>query len=161
MECADELYLRFHNRLDGDSPLNYHEVATVGFFASSAAMAGYLPMNEYDVFKKGKDAKRTKQRGRADLWFETGKRCYSFEFKRTRRPVTPAYLADRLDIAFNDVGCIHPDEYHYAAGCLITVASDPKRIAVCEEFARTGELDFAFRIGPLGEPAFLFFRLRA
>ncbi|MYM00265.1 hypothetical protein GR702_21200 [Novosphingobium sp. FGD1] len=160
MLSADELYMRFYDRLEGDSPFLYHEVASVGFLASSAAMAGYLPMNEYDVFKKGKLDKRYKERGRADLWFDAGDRCYSFEFKRTRRPVTMGYLEDRLNSALEDINCIYSEEYHYAAACLVTVATEPKRIAVCQDFGRSRLVDFAYQIGPVEEPAFLFFRLK-
>jgi hypothetical protein len=161
LKSADQLYKRFVERLDGDSPFDYHEVASVGFLANAAAMAGYLPMSEYDVFKRGKSDKRVKEPGRADLWFDAGNQCYSFEFKRTRRPVTPAYLEARLDYAYEDIECVHKDEYHYAAACLVTVARDKKRIGVCEDFAQSPEVDFAYQIGPTAEPAFLFFRLKA
>jgi hypothetical protein len=125
---ADQLYERFTDRLEGDSPFDYHEVASVGFLSNAAAMAGYLPMNEYDVFKRGRSDKRTKVPGRADLWFDTGPRCYSFEFKRTRRPATIGYLRQRLEQAFSDVNCVARDESHYAAACLLTGArSSPYR----------------------------------
>lgn len=157
---ADQLYKRFADRLEGDSPFNYHEVASVGFLSNAAAMAGYLPMNEYDVFKRGKSDKRTKVRGRADLWFDTGARCYSFEVKRTRRPVTVRYLGQRLEQAFSDVECVDRDEYHYAAACLLTVAHEQARIETCRRFASERVIDAAYAIGPRNEPAFLFFQLR-
>lgn len=157
---ADQLYERFTDRLEGDSPFDYHEVASVGFLSNAAAMAGYLPMNEYDVFKRGRSDKRTKVPGRADLWFDTGPRCYSFEFKRTRRPATIGYLGQRLEQAFSDVNCVARDESHYAAACLLTVARDPARIETCRHFAASEMIDVAYTIGPRSEPAFLFFRLR-
>ena len=160
LRSADKLYRKFVDRLDGDSPFDYHEVASVGFLANAAAMAGYLPMNEYDVFKQGKSDRRTKKPGRADLWFDVGERCYSMEFKRTRRPQTVAYLSQRLDYAYEDIECVHKDEYHYAAACLVTVAREKKRISVCKQFAESANVDFAYRIGPKTEPAFLFFRLK-
>ena len=161
LRSADELYGRFADRLEGDSPFDYHEVASVGFLSNAAAMAGYLPINEYDVFKRGKSDKRTKVRGRADLWFDTGPRCYSFEFKRTRRPVTTGYLGQRLEQAFSDVKCVDRDEYHHAAACLVTVAREPVRIDTCRRFAAGAGIDAAYIIGPRNEPAFLFFRLRS
>lgn len=161
LKQADKLYMRFFERLDSDSPFDYHEVASVGFLACASAMAGFLPMNEYDVFKRWKYDKRIKQRGRADLWFDAGKQCYSFEFKRTRRPVTSAYLSERLDYAYGDIECVQKDEYHYAAACLLTVAKDEKRISVCREFAQNSEVDYAYQIGPASEPGFLFFRIKS
>ena len=160
LKSADKLYRRFISRLDGDAPFDYHEVASVGFLASAAAMAGFLPINEYDVFKLGKSDKRTKVPGRADLWFDVGSRCYSIEFKRTRRPVTTAYLKQRLDHAFEDIECVHKDEYQFAAACLVTVAREPKRANICRDFANSEHVNFAYRIGPKREPAFLFFRLK-
>ncbi|WP_156323702.1 hypothetical protein [Citromicrobium sp. WPS32] len=160
MKAASQLYRRFGRRLDGDSPFEYHEVAAVGFLANAAALAGFIPMNEYDVFKRGRDDKRTKVRGRADLWFDAGGRCYSFECKRTRRPVTPHYLGQRLGYAMGDVDCVRDDEYHHAAGCLLTVARDSKRIAACDQFAASDDVDIAYRIGPKAKPAYLFFRLK-
>lgn len=160
LKSADKLYRRFVDRLDGDSPFDYHEVASVGFLASAAAMAGFLPMNEYDVVKLEKSDKRVKIPGRADLWFDVGQRCYSIEFKRTRRPVTTAYLEQRLDYAYEDIERVQKDEYHFAAACLVTVAREQKRIEVCRDFAGSGEVDFAYRIGLKKEPAFLFFKLK-
>ena len=157
LRSADELYGRFIARLDGDSPFDYHEVASVGFLANAAAMAGYLPMNEYDVFKRGKADKRTKVRGRADLWFDAGRRCYSVEFKRTRQPVTTANLQQRLGYAYRDVECVQSD----AAACLVTVAREPKRIELCQRFAKCDDVHLAYAIGPFDQPAFLFFKLKA
>ncbi len=117
-------------------------------------------MNEYDVFKRGKSDKRTKVPGRADLWFDTGPRCYSFEVKRTRRPVTVRYLGQRLKQAYSDVERVDRDEYHYAAACLLTVAREPARIETCRRFASEEVIDAAYAIGPRNEPAFLFFQLR-
>ncbi len=160
LKNANKLYKRFFERLDGDSPFDYHEVASVGFLANAAAMAGFLPMNEYDVFKRGKSDKRTKVPGRADLWFDVGDRCYSLEFKRTLRTQTIGYLEERLTSAYEDIQCVHEDEYHYAAACLVTVARDKKRIAICEKFGASDNVDFAYKIGPSDEPAYLFFRLK-
>ena len=158
---ADELYKRFSDRLDGDSPFDYHEVASVGFLASAAAMAGFLPVNEYDIFKRGMSDKRTKVSGRADMWFDTGPRCYSIEYKRTVRPVTITYLKDRLQAAYLDIDCVPRDESHYAAACLVTVARQTKRIKTCEAFAQHDSVNFSYQIGPTQTPGFLFFRLRA
>lgn len=157
---ADKLYDRFTDRLEGDSPFDYNEVASVGFLSNAAAMAGYLPMNEYDIFKRGRSDKRTKVLGRADLWFDSGPRCYSFEFKRTRRPVTVGYLGQRLEQAYSDVKCVDRDESHHAAACLLTVAREPDRIDTCRRFADSEVIDAAYRIGPRDQPAFLFFQLR-
>lgn len=160
LKSADELYGGFVHRLDGESPFDYHEVASVGFLAGAAAMAGYLPMNEYDVIERGKSDKRTKVSGRANLRFDVGKRCYSFEFKRTRRPITKAYLEQRLEYAHKDIDCVSEDEYHYAAACLVTVAREPRRLKACQNFANDDYVDFAYKIGPAAEPAFLFFKLK-
>ena len=159
LKCADQRYSRFYDRLD-DSPFDYHEVAGVGFLASAAALAGYLPLNEYDVIKRGKSDKRTKVRGRADLWFDAGKRCYSFEFKRTKRPETVHYLNQRLGTAFDDVKCVGNDEHDYSAACLVTVPRENKRIAICETFAEEEYVDFAYRIGPAELQAYLFFQFK-
>ena len=159
VRSADKLYARFTDRV-GDSPFDYHEVASVGFLASSAAMAGFLPMNEYDVIKRGQLDKRKKVKGRANLWMDAGNYCYSLEVKRTRRPVTALYLLQRLDQAFLDVECVQKDECHVAAACLVTVARDQKREVACRAFAEHDEVDFSYRIGPKGEPAFLYFRLK-
>ena len=78
MVTADKLYNRFLKRI-GESPFYYHEVASVGFLATAAGIAGFLPMNEYEIIKRGSADRRTKGDGRADLWFDGGPRCYSFE----------------------------------------------------------------------------------
>lgn len=159
LRSADKLYARFYDRLD-DSPFDYHEVASVGFLGAAAALAGFLPLNEYDVSKRGKNDKRKKVPGRADLWFDCEDRCYSFEFKRTKRPVTTGYLTDRLDSAFDDVRCIDKGEHDHAAACLVTVPREQSRIATCEAFANEDFVDFAYRIGPKGHEAYLFFRFK-
>lgn len=160
LKKADKLYSRFNDRLGGDSPFDYHEVAAVGFLANAAAMAKFLPMNEYELFKLGKTDKRTKVAGRADLWFDAGSRCYSIEFKKAREPQTLANLKQRLKYAYKDISCIRNDEYHHAAACLVTVARESKRIEICESFASDEIVDFAYRIGPKNEPAYLYLMLK-
>src|SRR4051794_31988385 len=80
MDAADELYLRFV-KLVGESPFTYHEVASVGFLAAAAAMAGFVPLAEYEIVKRAREDKRARVDGRADFWFSSMARSYSFEFK--------------------------------------------------------------------------------
>jgi hypothetical protein len=159
LRCADELYSRFLVRT-GDSPFVYHEVASVGFLASAAAMAGFVPLAEYEVVKRGRDDKRARVDGRADFWFSSGARAYSFEFKRAFLAATPGNLKEVLNGAEEDVACIQRDEYHYAAGGLIARVRDVARLKTYEEFGESAEVDLAYHIGPTGKDgAYLFFKL--
>jgi hypothetical protein len=63
---ADKLYDRFLGDV-GDPPFFYHEVASVGLLASAAVMAGFVPPAEYAAIKRGRNDKRTRVDGRADL----------------------------------------------------------------------------------------------
>lgn len=108
---ADDLYCRFLDRT-GDSPFLYHEVASVGFLASAAAMAGFIPLAEYEIIKRGHDDKRARVDGRADFWFASDDRAYSFEFKRALVAATPSNLSDGLGSAYRDIARIQRDEYH-------------------------------------------------
>ena len=123
-------------------------------------MAGFIPLAEYEVIKRGKSDKRTKIDGRADFWFSSDARAYSFEFKRARKAATTKNLSASLSIAFNDVARIQREEYHYAAGGLVAIERNEKRQKHYHAFAECDEVDLAYRIGPEGEDgAFLFFKL--
>jgi hypothetical protein len=159
LEQADTLYLRFLDRV-GDSPFLYHEVASVGFLASAAAMAGFTPLAEYEIVKRARYDKRAHVDGRADLWFSSGPRAYSFEFKRAYVAATRRNLADVMRSASNDIACIQRDEYHYAAGAQIARVRDAHRNPTYVEFAKSDLVDLAYHLGPDGEGgAFLFFKL--
>ncbi|MBB5746583.1 hypothetical protein [Brevundimonas variabilis] len=156
---ADELYLRFVERV-GESPFSYHEVACTGFLASAAAMAGFIPLAEYEIIKRAKADRRTKADGRADLWFASPERAYSFEVKRAWLAATPGNLKERLAAAADDIACIPRDEYHHAAGLLIAKVRDVHRQYTYEMVAQDGDVDLAYRIGPEGEEgAYLYFKL--
>lgn len=156
---ADILYDRFLETV-GDSPFVYHEVASVGFLASSAAMAGFVPLAEYEVIKRGRNDKRTRVDGRADLWFSSGPRFYSFECKRAHFSATRKNLADMMSLAVKDIACIQREEYHYAAACLLARVRDAERTEIYEDFAQSDDVDFAYHIGPEGaEGAYIFFSL--
>jgi hypothetical protein len=156
---GDTLYDRFIATV-GESPFLYHEVASVGFLASAAAMAGFVPLAEYEVIKRGREDKRARVDGRADLWFSSGPRAYSFECKRAFVAATPRNLADVLYQATEDVACIQREEYHYAAGALIARVRDTHRLNIYHDFAESEHVDLAFHIGPDGENgAFLYFKL--
>jgi hypothetical protein len=160
LNAADVLYGRFLERV-GDSPFYYHEVASVGFLATAAGIAGFLPMNEYEIIKRGTNDRRTKGDGRADLWFDGGARCYSFEAKRAWLAATPSNLQASLTSAYNDIARIDREEYHDAAGLLLTRVRDEERIDTYEAFAQSDNVDLAYHIGPDGvDGAYLFFRLR-
>lgn len=159
MTAADDLYLRFLDRI-GDSPFYYHEVASVGFLASAAAIAGFIPLNEYEIIKKGSEDKRTRGDGRADLWFDSGQRCYSFEAKRAYVAATMKNLNEVLNIAHKDIECIDRSEFHDAAGILIARVRDEHRKDIYEKFAESETVDLAYHIGPEGtDGAYLFFKL--
>lgn len=159
MIAADDLYLRFYDRI-GESPFYYHEVASVGFLASAAAIAGFIPLNEYEIIKKGSEDRRTRGDGRADLWFDSGRRCYSFEAKRAYLAATIKNLADVLNSAHGDVARIDRSEYHDAAGLLIARVRDHHREETYERFAESDAVDLAYRIGPQGaDGAYLYFKL--
>ena len=158
---ADKLYSRFLTRTE-ESPFCYHEIASVGFLASAAAIAGYLPFAEYDIVKRSKYDRAANVNGRADLWFDADPRCYSFEFKRAWLAASIENLTDVMQEACEDIDCIHCDEYNYAAGGLIARVRDVSRMSVYRNFAETDKVDLAYRIGPNGENgAFLFFKLVA
>lgn len=159
LEQADALYDRFLGRV-GESPFAYHEVASSGFLASAAALAGFIPLAEYEIIKRGKVDRRTRADGRADLWFASPGRAYSFELKRALLSATLGNLAAGLHAAVDDVSCIPREEYHYAAGLLVTRVRDVEREPVYRAFAASDRVDAAYRIGPDGENgAYLFFRL--
>jgi len=156
---ADKLYDRFLTRV-GESPFYFHEVASSGFLASAAAMAGFVPLAEYEIVKRAKADRRVKADGRADLWFSTPERAYSFELKRAWLAATQGNLAAALEAAADDIARIPREEYHHAAGVLITRVRDTHREPTYRAFAEADGVDLAYRIGPVGENgAYLFFRL--
>ncbi len=160
IKSADKIYTKFVERLDGESPFEYHEVSCVGLLSCAAAMAGYLPMLEYNIIKIGRYDRRRRSSGRADLWFETKRRCYSFEVKKTSRNLTFSYLQKRLDEANDDIKMIQKDECHIAAACLIATAADTKSVDLCHVFANSEHVDMAYSISPSDALAFLFFKVR-
>lgn len=156
---ADKLYCRFLDRV-GESPFYYHEVASVGFLASAAAMAEFIPLAEYEIVKRGREDKRTRVDGRADFWFGSGGRAYSFEFKRAHVAATANNLSEDLSNAIRDIARIQREEFHYAAGGLIARVRDEFRLTTYRIFAESDNVDLAYRIGPEGvNGAFLFFKL--
>lgn len=157
--AADDLYTPFLRRV-GQSPFYFHEVACAGFLASAAAVAGFIPLTEYAVVKREKGDLRRKYDGRADLWFASPKRAFSFELKRASAAATAGNLRTRLADAAHEIRCIPTDEYNHAAGLLLTWVRDPHREPVYQSFAEQPEVDFACRMGPPGENgAYLYFRL--
>ena len=159
LRAADKLYYRFLDRI-GDSPFYFHEVASVGFLASAAALAGFLPITEYEIIKRGGGDRRTKGDGRADLWFDGGRRCYSFEAKRAWLAATQINLEREMKSAHRDIKRIDREEFHDAAGLLLTRVRDPERQDIYEAFAGSDAVDLAYHIGPEGEDgAYLFFKL--
>jgi hypothetical protein len=156
---ADKLYERFLDQV-GVSPFYFNEVASSGFLASAAAVAGFVPLSEYEIDKRSKVDRRVKVHGRADLWFSSRKRAYSFELKRAWLSATVVNLTTVLQEAVKDIKCIPKGEYHYAAAGLITRVRDAGRKSTYEAFAESGDVDLAYRIGPDGEDgAYLFFKL--
>ena len=156
---ADDLYGRFLSRV-GESPFYFHEVASSGFLASAAAMAGFVSLSEYEIIKRGRADRRVKVDGRADLWFSTRERAYSFELKRAWLAATAANLSAALNEAVADIARIPRDEYHEAAGLLITRVRDVHRTPTYEGFATSDNVDLAYRMGPSGShAAYLFFKL--
>jgi len=155
----DSLYRKFI-RVVGESPFSYNELAATGFLASAAANAGFLPLTEYAVVKRSKLDRRAKVDGRADLWFSTADRWYSFEVKLAWHIATRANLAASLKAASEDVACLPTDEYHFAAGVLIAWVKHAEREQIYRSFADDSNVHFAYRIGPGREDgAFLFFTL--
>jgi hypothetical protein len=159
MEAADDLYLRFLKRV-GVSPFWFHEVASAGFLASSAALAGFIPVAEYEITKAAADEAGVEGNGRADLWFASSTKAYSFELKRAWLAATEANLRAQMQAAYDDVARIPREEFHYASGLLVTRVRDPEREPIYEAFGQSEDVDLAWRIGPAGEDgAWLFFRL--
>lgn len=157
MQAADILYNRTLYRA-GYSPFCHHEVSAMGLLAGAAAMVGFAPFLEYELEKA--DTEHGKWSGRADLWFSSDKRCYSFEAKRAYVAATSANLEKVLAEAKQDAQNISVDEYNYAAGLLISYVSEEKRIKTYEAFAADDTVDLAYKIGPDGlDAAFLFFTL--
>src|SRR3546814_20238307 len=77
LEQADKLYDRFLGDV-GDSPFLFHEVASVGFLAPAAAMAGFVPLADYAVIKRGRNDQRTRGDSRAVPWSSSGSASSSF-----------------------------------------------------------------------------------
>lgn len=160
LKSADKLYLRMYQRLEGESPFDYNEMSCVGLLCSAAGIAGHLPMLEYNIVKAASHDRRFRVGGRADLWFEGNRDCYSFEMKRIDRGFSYASLSRRLQKANADIRLIQANECHVASGCLLAVASDKGSMKICNDFAASDEVDLAYKIGPKDEPAFLFFKVR-
>lgn len=159
LECAASLYDPFLRRV-GQSPFFFHEVACASFLASAAALAGFIPLTEYAVIKRLKGDRRVKYDGRADFWFASPTRAYSFELKRAWAAATAANLGSRLADAAHEVRCIPTDEHNHAAGLLVTWVRDVHREPVYRSFAEQDAVDFACRLGPPGaDGAYMFFRL--
>ena len=85
---AGRLVDRYIGYVDEDDPFAYNETASVALLASAASLAGYSALAEYvtkklDVDKAdpAKVAKRNRN-GRGDLWLQTDKRNWAFEFKQ-------------------------------------------------------------------------------
>ena len=91
-------------------------------------MAGFIPLAEYEIVKRGHADKRARVDRRADFWFASEDRAYSFEFKGARVTAASANMSDALGSAYRDIARIQRDEYHYAAGGLIARVRDEHRM---------------------------------
>lgn len=159
LAAANDLYDPFLERV-GQSPFYFHEIACAGFLASAAAVAGFIPLTEYAVVKRLKGDLRYRYDGRADLWFASPKRAYSFEMKRAWAAATPGNLRSRLADAAHEIRCIPTDEYNHAAGLLATWVRDTHREQVYRAFAEHPDVNWACRMGPPGmNGAYLYFSL--
>jgi len=160
LKMADIFHDRYLDRIRY-SPFSCHEVSCVGFLASAAAMAGFVPASEYQIEKTDKNDPKKLVNGRADLWFAAGERCYSIEAKTAYWDATPNNLSKMLCKASNDAYCIQEDEYNYAAGCLIAHVDSEERKETYEDFADSSDVDLSFHIGPEGvDGAYLYFSLK-
>jgi len=157
---ADLLYGRYLERIE-ESPFDFNEVSAVGFLSAAAARKDFLTLNEYEIVKRDRSDRRRKVPGRADLWFASDQRSYSFEFKRAWHAATIKNLESTLSRARADIAVIDKDESHYAAGVVLAYVRDERRIERYEKFATHQNVDFAYRIGPKGVTGgYLFFSVK-
>jgi len=161
MREADRWYCRYVEEV-GESPFDFHEVAAVGFLSAAAARAGFLTLNEYQLYKRSQNDFRKWVPGRADLWMLKDGTSYSFEFKRAWYRATLGNLRRTMETVRGDIKAVPPDECHYAAGGVIAFVKDAERASKYEEFSNSSDVDVAYRIGPQnGGGAFLFFSIKS
>ena len=157
--AADQLYMRMLNE-ENIYPIAQHEVSISGFLASSAALAGFLPLMEYETLKKDKNSVDGYRNGRADLWFSSGHRTYSFEIKRAFYQSNINKLKSVMNLVIKDTGFIDDNEAGYFCACVMAYVSDEKYINVFEEFSRDENVTSAYRIGPSGAGcAYIYFNI--
>ena len=135
-------------------PFHDNEISAVSVLLAGAARAGFSPVAEYRLKKRGRLDKRSKPDGRADLWFLAERKSYSFEFKRAWDASTLKNLGRAMRAAQSDVACIPKDEYDHAYAGLIAPV-DETDAAIYEALALT--VDFAFWIGIKGRSETFFF----
>lgn len=157
MRHSHEFYMRFVLMLGGNSPLKHHKSTCAGFFANSAALAGYLPVLDVGLLGPFWPDSHYSGKFKADFCFYSGEHFFAFKVRRAGRPTGLAYLERQLHHALDR---LTPNSSAGAAGCLAIVVEDSKGIKCCEDFVHSDLVDFAYRIGPLNEPAFVFFRLK-
>jgi hypothetical protein len=145
---VDRLYSRYFKRFNC-SPFEFHEVSCVGMMACGAAVAGYLPQMEYEI-EKNSDQKASYDNGRADLWFQSSRACYSFEFKRAFYSSTACRLQKMLDVAKSDIKKIKIEESDYQFAVLICFVQSIKRLEIIKSFIETCDCDIVYRIGDNG-----------
>ena len=159
LTAADGLCNRFDSEWD-THVLGQHEVSVASFLACAAARVGSLAMTEYDIDKIDPEDRRKKKRGRADLWFASDQKSYSFECKRAWYRSGHKRFDQMLQKAKQDIGCIPATESSHPAGLLVGYVSENSLEERFREYAYHDEVDIAYRIGPDGAGGgYLYFSL--
>ena len=141
---------------EGYYPFHDNELAGVSLLIAGAARAGFAPIAEYKLRKRGKKDKRTRTDGRADLWFLCKDRGYSFEFKRGWEDTNLLELRCRMASAYADIERVPIDEAdHRYAGVIAPVYATS--LTHYEGFAKESDIVWELR-WPDESRVFIYFR---
>lgn len=121
-------------------PFHDNENSAVGLLVAGAARAGFLPLTEYRLRKRSWHDGRKWQGGRADLWFCTAGKAYSFEFKYAKATTTRANLEWKMYWADRDIARVPRSESDHAFSGVIAPIGPGSRDNMHERFAT--EVDF-------------------
>ena len=148
MKGTRELAADLYNYSDEIRPFHDNENAAVGALVGGAVRAGFLPLTEYRLKKRGWHDGRTWADGRADLWFAADGDACSFEFKKTRflrQKSVEGELWDRLYWADRDICRVPKKEFDYAFSGVIAPLENSADRSDYRAFGRN--VDYACVIG--------------
>ena len=141
---AHEEYM---NSTGGDLSYAYNERVNISFLAAAAWKAGLVCLEEFATVKQAKRDRRSKRRGRGDLYISSGKDHYYFEAKqswiylKSKDSVIEKNLKKDILAAQADCKRTKHKDHTYALNFICPYLQKSEKIDNAEKFTR-GRFEF-------------------